>query len=254
MPYKKFTIFIPFIILTSCISKSPSKKKNYPDNDGGLYSLNGNVKQITIELAKGQYTPNPGQDYDIAFFNKRGDVYKMINGFHGMVSQTHYVTIYDKNRNKLETLGYFRPSDLHVMGNPRPPLPIGKTSQSKVDIQLEEIYRYNNHNQAINYVVDPNKTADSSTYQYNENGQLIELDHYTYSKKLMDVTKFKYDDNDNLIESNQYHWNRLMVKINYAYIKFDSNNNWTDEKVHFEGYLGFNDIRNYKMHREIIYY
>jgi len=257
MPYNKFTILILFIILVSCTSKSPSRKKNYLGNDGELYSLNGDVKQITTKPADDQPTPNPGQDYDIAYFNKQRDLYKTINGFHGMISQTHYITIHDKSRNKTATLGYFKLSDPDLNN---PPILVPhllttlKKVRPKIDDQLLEIYRYNNHNQIISYVADPNKNADSSTYKYNENGQLIELDHYTYSKKLMDVTKFKYDDNDNLSESDQYHWTRLAIKTIYQYKKFDSHNNWILMTTHTTGIYDGSNGTNFSAKREIIYY
>ena len=117
------------------------------------------------------------------------------------------------------------------------------------------IYKYNKQKEIVSYVVSPNKhNADSSTYKYNDEGNVIEIDHYTFNKSLMDVTRYRYDKNNNPTEISVFHWNRLMTKTTYKYDKIDSNNNWTDATIHFEGFLGFNDIRDYKWHRDITYY
>jgi len=257
MPYNRFTILILFIIFASCSPKPALQRNNYPAYDGGIYSLSGNIKQITTEPADDQPTPNPGQDYHTAYFDKRGNVYKTIDGFHGMVSQTHYFTIYDKRKNKLATLGYFRHTDFYVEGDLRPPLHIGKNGQPENDLQLKEIYRYNDHKQIVNYVtIGYRRSPDSSfyNYKYNNRGLLIELDDFVNPTVLGSLTKFKYDNDDNLTESDEYQQDRLRIKIVYQYKLFDSKGNWTRMITHTTGDFYGSNGENYIMKREISYY
>ena len=106
----------------------------------------------------------------------------------------------------------------------------------------------------MSYVVNPNKPdADSITYKYDKNGNVIELDHYTADKSLMDITLYKYDKNNDPVEINSFHWKRLMAKTLIKYDKIDSNNNWTDATIHSEGSY-YQGRSNYKLHRKITYY
>ncbi len=159
--------------------------------------MNGNVKQITEAPVDdiNDNNPNAGQDYDIIDINKQGDVIKIVTGFHGSVFQTHYITKYNSNGKKLETKGYIKPADITI-ARCRSGI---KSKQTDTGRKLILVYRYNKQSEIINYVVNPNKPgADSSTYKYNNKGELIELDYYANPKLLMDVTKYKYDNNNNL--------------------------------------------------------
>jgi len=243
----KSIVVASVLFLSSCVNTKKPTRIYFISNDA-LEILNGNVKQITSTPADDIYSLNPGQDYDIDNLNKQGDINESINGFHGSVFKTYYVTEYDPNGHKLETKGYMKLSNGLGFKSDiiKPSLDTSK--------KLILIYKYNKRNEIVSYVVRPNKhDADSTTYKYDNNGNIIELDHYTDDKSLMDVTLYKYNKNNDPVEIDLFHGKRFMSKILFKYDKIDSNNNWTDATIHSEGafYEGRSD---YKWHRKITYY
>jgi hypothetical protein len=222
-------ILVMVALIVSLSTNVIKPNKVYFIDDDSLQILNGKVKQMTSAPVDDIYSTNPGQDYDIVDLNEKGDVTTNVHGFHGSVFKTYFITEYDPDGYKLETKGYIKLSD--GLGFKSSFIKASSDTTKKLTL----IYRYNKQNEVINYVVSPNKpNADSSTYKYDNEGKLIELDHYTYSKFLMDVTRCKYDKNNNAAEIDVFHWKRLMTKTLYNYTKIDANNNWTEATIHFE--------------------
>lgn len=246
-------LFIVTFLLAAFALRNQEHKKNYFINNDSLEILKGHVKQVITAPIDDEYSTNPGQDFDTVNFNKQGDVTKIIRGFHGSIFRDYYTTKYSADGKKLKTTGYIKPNDaISFLGNSPSSLMPKPTDTSWKDILT---YKYDEHGYIIQYVLKGNKSyTDSTTYEYDSNGNVIEVDYYANPTLLMDVTKYNYDENNNLVEANKFHWKRLMTKSVFKYTSFDSNNNWIDEIVHFEGYLGFKDVRNFKIHRTISYY
>jgi hypothetical protein len=243
-------LILSMLFLPNALEIHERKKICFISEGNSLEILNGNVKQVTYPPS--YEGPNPGQDYTIVDIDDMGDVSKITTGFHGSVFKTYYVTERGADGRKIETRGYTLQSDLvHQL-----PDSLLRSQQSDTAKTLLLVYRYNDKNEIINYVVSPGKRyADSSAYKYNDRGQLIELDHFTYSKLLMDVTKYKYDLNNNLIELNKFHWNRLMDKANIKYLTFDSNNNWIKLTSRAEMFLTSpSEVWKGEIIRKITYY
>ena len=245
-------LFVAAFLLAPYALRNQERKKIYFINNDSIETLNGNVKQVITAPVDDENSTNPGQDFDTVNFNKQGDVIKIITGFHGSIFRDYYTSKYSPDVKKLETTGYIKPNDAVRLIEGLP-----YSIPKPIDTSWKDIlkYKYDEHGYITQYVLKGNKShTDSTTYKYDSNGNVIEVDYYANPTLLMDVTKSNYDENANLIEADKFHWKRLMTKSTFKYTSFDPNNNWTDEIVHFEGYLGFKDVREFKIHRKIIYY
>lgn len=249
--YFNKSILVLFILLNPALLKAQTQKKvSFFLNDENLVVLKGNVKQMAT-IPMDENSPNSGQDYHIVDVNEQGDLTTITTGFHGIVYKTYYVTTYSANGRKIETRVYTYPYD-HDSFLQDTLLNIKNIDTGK---RLMLTYSYNTKNELTGYVFNPGKKEiDSTIYVYNDEGNLIERDHYDDPKLLMDVTKYKYDSDNNLIELNQFFRGHLTLKEFYEYNTFDSKNNWLDATVHAETYYGAGSKQTYKIRRKITYY
>jgi len=244
----KLVLTIAVLVILSVSTIQNSKRIYFVDNDT-LVILKGKVKQMYSAPVDDINSTNPGQDYDIADFNEQGALTKITTGFHGTVFQTYYTTNYRVDGGKLETKGYSKPPIIGILSDT-----ISKSKSVDIRKRFTLIYKYNQQNEVISYVVSPNKpAADSITYKYNTDGDLMEMDLYTYSKKLMDITKYTYNSNHLLVHLDEYHWNKLMQTGDFQYDSFDSENNWIKLTTH--SWNGYDDNkRTIITERKITYY
>lgn len=242
----KFVLILAILVISCTFKKQQQRKIYFVDDNNSLEVLNGNVKEITEAPADDKYSLNAGQDYKIIDVNEKGDVTRILTGFHGSIFQTYYITNYDEYGTKLETKSYIQ-SNYGNQSLKSGPIDIAKN--------LFSVYKYDKECKIVSYVFDLERPhSDSCVYKYNDKDQLIELDYYPSSRLSLEVTKYKYDVKNNLIESEELHENKRIVKTIYEYTAFDLNNNWIDMEIHSCIFLRDSLINTYKIHRKINYY
>ena len=231
------------MLIASC-SPTEQRQKNvctFFINDE-LVVLNGNVKHMVVEY---ESRTNPGEDYDIIDINRKRDVTKIIHGFHGMILPRTYLTNYDKNGRKLETISYLIIPKNRTMKD----IFIKKIKEIDSIKEATAIYTYNNENEIIRTGFRNTKTTDETMYKYNSTGDLVETDGYGWPE----ITFYKYDDQHHLIESNRYIRGHFWGKSTYKYLSFDLHNNWTKAiQVSKNGYESSG--KAFTINRKITYY
>ena len=194
-------------MLTSCVQKQHKSVSTWLYGYGQVERLNGRVKQLT-ENGWGYSRTSP---YFITTFDNKGCVISIQDVWSGSISKTHYLTVYDKNNRKIESIGIYKDE--------------GK--------DIKEIYKYD-ANEYLTRCIDNanNPSTDTDRYLYDNTGNVIEHQQY-FEKKLLWIFKYKYLYNKRNIctgvEQSMTTWRdnfKTPALDTTKYIRFDSNNNW----------------------------
>jgi len=194
--------------------------------------LNGRVKELT-ETYK---TQSNDLETDVTTFDKNGNAtqVKQIRARGSWTIKYNYK--YDKNGKKSEiTLSDGgRPVTYKCDKNGR---------ATEVNLEAKELYVANTH-----------------LYEYDNTGNMIEMDSYRGKKHLFS-TKFIYDGQHLLMEEDKLDTNkRLTIRAIYLYKAFDGKHNWlkrvNNVEYYFEGIRGDNQpvVRKDTITRKITYY
>lgn len=125
------------------------------------------------------------------------------------------------------------------------------TDKSELQGNRDKIYNIKRDENNLENIVEINvfqrgKFSQVSKYQYDNNGNVIKVEHTNSDNSPISSELIEYDENDNIIKLTSKN-SRRITEYSYVY-KYDSFGNWTNSKFYINGNF------NQETKREIHYY
>lgn len=213
-------------------------RANYKHN-GGILLYNDNEKKEIAFLFKRFYNNFNTIEYN--FYDKSENEYNVTNYYSKKLKRGYSISKHHSDYKKI--LSEYRKFDNH--GN----VIIRKKYSEDGNVYFHEEYAYDEKNRNIKQTYfDNNKPIYYSVFKYNNEGNLMEMQHYN-QEKLDFISKYFYK-NYYLVKKEVTSFENNIEKFYSFELKytFDKNNNWTEIIKSIDGkdlYIWKRDIQYY---------